>query len=687
MDNPQDKQSNSPAPQLSDFLQEEELSKKKAPKKTSKSKVSAAAPVGILGDYTQESTSSKKPILPWMVGALVLGLVLAAIIGLAVTSKRDEFVISPPKAASAPVLSVTSGTGFLTGTTVYSLGGELEVLVDAPFYEAQSIKLTEQSDSTVKVELKPSPLRIKATVNEPNPKIDWYVDGKKVHTGEQLDHVVTVGTYTVKASSPYHEDAELQAKLGDDEVTQLQFNLTPVQGKISINSKPDGANLSINGKEVGQTNVSGNYAAGAYDVMLSKAGYEPIRTRVEVSKSNPNVSKTYELERVKGTLAITAKPEGGTLLLNGKQTPVGNVRVEADKTFQVVYQAEGYGSAQRTVSVQAGQTENISFELEAQNGTVVFKASEDAQIILDGKVIGTGTATVTLPTAKQSVEFKKEGFVTQTKTFTPNVSRTIEISAKMQREPAKEVAKSMGFQFSRIKMSEFTMGSPGNEPGRQRNEHQFQASFSRVVLIARHEVTEKQFSAFDSTKGKSNNPVVNVSWNEAALYANWLSEQDGLPAFYKVDGKNVTGFNASAKGYRLLSEAEWEWLAKRAGKAEQTAYVWGDFANVPANFGNFGSISGYTDKHQGVAPVGSYSPEQMGIHDLSGNVSEWVNDFHSFSTPGAGQMDYMGPRAGATHVVKGGHFKSAVITDLRGAKRTHERNGSDTIGFRLARYD
>ncbi len=111
------------------------------------------------------------------------------------------------------------------------------------------------------------------------------------------------------------------------------------------------------------------------------------------------------------------------------------------------------------------------------------------------------------------------------------------------------------------------------------------------------------------------NPVVCVSWNDVYHYIQWLNEKEGM-------------------NYRLLTEAEWEYAARSRGKAYQ--YSWGtgepsgNVADESARkeLGKLSYWSGYTDGYAFTAPVGSSVPNDLGVHDMSGNVYEWVMDWH-----------------------------------------------------------
>lgn len=138
--------------------------------------------------------------------------------------------------------------------------------------------------------------------------------------------------------------------------------------------------------------------------------------------------------------------------------------------------------------------------------------------------------------------------------------------------------------------------------------------------LSKYEVTFEEYDAFadatgrerpnDEGWGRGNRPVINVYWEDAVAYAKWLSEQVG-------------------ENYRLPNEAEWEYAA-RAGTT--TRYSWGDSISINrANCYDCGSE--WDNKH--TAPVGSFSSNRWGVHDMHGNVWEWVQDCWNGNYEGA----------------------------------------------------
>lgn len=268
-----------------------------------------------------------------------------------------------------------------------------------------------------------------------------------------------------------------------------------------------------------------------------------------------------------------------------------------------------------------------------------------------------------------------------------------------------------------IQAGSFMMGSPEKEEGRIDNEGPLhRVTITNGYAIGRTEVTVGQFRLFvelshyrtdadrqghstvynhqsgrltrrdgvtwrmtyDGRTASDEDPVVHVSWNDAAAYAKWLASSTGKP-------------------YRLPTEAEFEY-ALRAGRT--TKYWWGDGSPAEAveNLTGERDVSprerqwssyfdGYSDKYWGPAPVASFNSNPFGVHDMAGNVGEWVQDcWHDnyVRAPVDGSA-WLNPGC-KLRTIRGGYWASSPDQARAAYRLSAQPDRRDArIGFRIAR--
>ena len=232
---------------------------------------------------------------------------------------------------------------------------------------------------------------------------------------------------------------------------------------------------------------------------------------------------------------------------------------------------------------------------------------------------------------------------------------------------------SLNLEMIWVEPGTFTMGSPTTEADRGKDETQHKVTLTNGFYLGKYEVTQSQYEAVmnhNPSKFKSENrPVENVSWDDAVLFCDKLTEIE------RKAGRLPEGLV-----YSLPTEAQWEY-ACRAGTT--TAYSWGDaITSDDANYnwdGDWNSGSDFKETRD----VGQYSANPWGFFDMHGNVWEWTADWYTAYSSGA-QTDPEGPATGSNRVRRGGSWHNTG-TYLRSAYRNYSNPSyrTNNIGFRV----
>ena len=371
------------------------------------------------------------------------------------------------------------------------------------------------------------------------------------------------------------------------------------------------------------------------------------------------------------------------------------------------------------LALARGDTAERGVTLSPELGEVRFVIEPpDANILVNGQAVGTGNQTLDLPAVAQRIEITLPGYATFKTEVLPKPGLPQQVRVTLLTEAAARkaamkpsITTPLGQTLALVDPSvesqnTFTMGASRRDPGRRANEVEHPVELRRAFYIASTETTNAQFRQFEATHDsglieshsldRDHQPVAGISWQQAASFCNWLSRLEGLPPFYRENQGIVIGFNPSSTGYRLPSEAEWAFAARVEGD-QLRRFAWGDefpptevVTNVADNTSALVTgriLNGYTDQFVVSAPVGSFPPNHRGLHDMGGNVAEWVHDGYLIPSANAElEIDPLGAQRGDNYTIRGGSWALSRLSELRLTFRDYGERGRDDLGFRIARY-
>jgi len=549
------------------------------------------------------------------------------------------------------------------------------------------------------------------------------IDGTIVGVTPLQGQEIGAGLRTVRFEHERYLPEEAVVEIeGFGKQSNLAVTLAPAWAMYTIVTEPEGATVAVDGEEKGITPLELELIAGQRELVFTRTEHTPLAVELTVEAGQDQQPPVYRMELAPATLKLSSEPVGATVTAGGVyqgRTPV-EISLPARTSHEIRFSAAGYKGANRKLTLAPGEEHELGVTLEPEYGTIFIMATPaDATLKIDGKAQDKANGRFRLTTRAHTIALQSEGYQTKSKTITPQAaySQRIELTLTRKGAPAKKTKVAaadtatrtgLGQKLVLIAPQSFRMGASRNEAGRRANENEHEVLMQKKFYLTEREVTNAEYLRFQSqhTSGVSGNrsleiashPVVNVAWEDAARFMNWLSKKDGLPPYYtEKDGTMVTGDPAGV-GYRLPTEAEWAYASRLAGRKERVRYPWPGKFPPKVKAGNFADesarhliptvINGYNDGFAATAPTGSFPANPAGIYDLGGNVAEWCHDYYAANAASANKRatDPMGPGTGSHHVIRGSGWRDASITELRFSYRRYSREPASDIGFRVARY-
>ncbi|MEZ5490040.1 MAG: PEGA domain-containing protein [Gammaproteobacteria bacterium] len=655
--------------------------------------------------------------LGWGQLFLVAFLLVSATAAWFTLTAKSVFIEIEPVTADVTIdggLAIKMGQRYLIREGIYDLS-----LRNAGYQDLDTkLFVTDEQSQTHPIEMRILPgLVAVESLNLAGARVQ--IDGVDIGETPLLDARVEAGEHELVVSRErYLPHRETITVNGRSLRERFEVQLDPAWAVVSFTSEPAGAEVLVDGESVGTTPMNAELLQGERDVTVKLAGHQAWQQRLSIIAGQDTSIPRVQLIPADGLVFIRSNPSDASVTIDGVfkgQTPL-EVALPPGVQHRITLFKAGYQEASRSITTVPDQESAVTLNLQPIVTSVQIAAvPEDAELYVNGEFRGSANQTIELMAASQQIEIRKAGYVPYTTEFVsrPGLDQAIRVTLKsleqQRREQIRPQISTVGGQTLKLfNPGAFTMGASRREPGRRPNETLREVILEKPFYFGLHEVTNEAFQRFkpDHTTGTfqgqplglNDQPVANVSWQDAALYCNWLSEQEGLPVFYVVEEGEVVGSNPDSVGYRLPTEAEWAWVARTTGSDGELRFAWGDRLPPVGSPGNIADTSArallgeivieYTDGYPVAAPVGRFDANYHGVFDLTGNVAEWVHDIYGSvgTLGGAPETDPLGPESGEYHTIRGSSWSNGSVTELRLSFRDFGNDPRDDVGFRVARY-
>lgn len=589
--------------------------------------------------------------------------------------------------------------------------GNYRLRISAPLYvaEGQLVEITEELQE-LEVALEPAWATLEV---ESQP--DAYVaiasaDGSLRHLGVtdaegilRLEQRLFVSTYTLVVDKPGYARSELPVELSPADVTRLSVPLQALAMSVTLTTQPEGAEVFLDGRLLGVTPFTTRELPLAESILLEARldRFHPLRMPLTLEPGGESELHLGALEPITGRIfpQVTLLGEAPTESQQAELTFLLDDEAASEETLttgvqigvrELTVQHPQYQAQTLSLEVQEGMTEQPIIDLTPLPGRLTLQlepAGVDYILRIDGENRSAAEAPFAVPTRRPvTLELFTRDYLTESQAIELEPGESFEWELTLRAIPPPQPGQPytvpvLGQTFVPVPAGLVVMGSPPQEAQRRPNESpRTEVTLTDPFWLSQYEVTQAEFERLvrsnPSVYKGDNRPVENVTYEEAERYCR------NLTFIEKQAGRLPEGYV-----YRLPTEAEWE---HACNPNSQTPFHFGETADTSqGNFvGEYPTEFRTADLEEdayGTEPVGSYSPNALGLYDMHGNVAEWTFGIYNDRYPALPRTNYAGADRGDDRAVRGGGWSDPAHRCRTAAReRQNPTTRAAHVGFRVA---
>ena len=533
--------------------------------------------------------------------------------------------------------------------------------VSHPLYHTYEQTIYASADKKMSYDVKLAPaFGWLSITSKPENGATVLIDKKRVGVTPFRSDTLKSGEYEVTLLKDMFESVTKTVVVRDNNVGEIEIPMKPTFAEITINTDKD-SDIYVDEYRVGTGNWRGRLGDGQHIVEARKASHRSTKTVFDVTAGKPQTITVTAPTPIYGALDITSDPDEAAVYLDGVkigETPLVQKNILIG-SHALRFEKSGCAPAELTATVEEGKIKEVSGKLQTGRAISISTDGTGDKIFVDGKYIGDSPITATLSFGEHEVAAIRgySGDINALKDLNGGslkginaingvngvkaVAKTITVSQTGSTTSVQLAfsdnrtftVNGISFEMIYVKGGTFTMGCTneqgGDCDGDEKPTHSVTLS---DYYIGKFEVTQELWKAVMG-KNPSNwkgdkLPVESVSWNDVQKFITKLNQ--------------MTGVN-----FRLPTEAEWEYAARGGNKSRGYKY---------SGSNNIGDVAWYADNsgdktHQ----VGTKTPNELGIYDMSGNVLEWCQDWYGSYSSGS-QTNPTGASTGSHRVLRGGSW-------------------------------